>query len=478
MNVPDHLSKKLLLGNNFTREAVTWDIAHRIELASNDTKNQTKWLEEFDTSLQSIMKKFSLGKHHTQLRNTAIKMETSFLEFCLFSETRFIEYAHRTYDHFYKMYPVLITKIRSDVLSGDITDQLTSDREFTENILAQASFVFHLIFIREISHLLTRFSKSSQKFDVLPFYGMTSYEKTIRLLTCARDSFKNNNAPKPEPIEIETKLSKFYLWEDFNNCTNTIIQDQTFHKFQLLLPSERGRVTRSGSRFGCGDQTSYIDIKTHCFSKFSTYIDVLLFNLACRFIPWPQWAVLSNDCFNFLDPKTDEKRIESLTLLMNEESGTMPLKTDEKMRLKAEYIKLLINGKELSVKTEYNTSEKNWYELLTNKELYEHCYNINEFSLRFLTRTFNECSVESQVSAINSIDTSSRRLKHETSQKLTFISSNGPSPLVAQMVVEDGLNDYFKGNDWHFVMSNTNYYTSKVVDRHIKDAKAGPNDLV
>ena len=122
----------------------------------------------------------------------------------------------------------------------------------------------------------------------------------------------------------------------------------------------------------------------------------------------------------------------------------------------------------------YNTSEKNlvWI-ILTNKELYEHCYNINGFSLRFLTRTFNECSVESQVSAINSIDTSSHRLKHETSQKLTFISSNGPSPLV-----EDGLNDYFRGNDWHFVMSNTNYYTSKVVDRHIKEAKAGPNDLV
>ena len=127
----------------------------------------------------------------------------------------------------------------------------------------------------------------------------------------------------------------------------------------------------------------------------------------------------------------------------------------------------------------YNTSEKNlvWI-ILTNKELYEHCYNINEFSLRFLTRTFNECSVESQVSAINSIDTSSRRLKHETSQELTFIPSNGPSPLVAQMVVEDGLNDYFKGNDWQFVLSNTNYYTSKVVDRHIKEAKAGPNDLV
>ena len=81
-----------------------------------------------------------------------------------------------------------------------------------------------------------------------------------------------------------------------------------------------------------------------------------------------------------------------------------------------------------------DTSEKIYYKLLSNKELYENVYNINEFSLSFLcflTRTFNECSGESQVSAINTIETSSRRLKHETSQKLTFISTNVPSPLVS-----------------------------------------------
>ena len=46
------------------------------------------------------MKKFTMGKHHTQLRDTALEIDIIFLEFCLFSETRFMDYAHRTYNHF------------------------------------------------------------------------------------------------------------------------------------------------------------------------------------------------------------------------------------------------------------------------------------------------------------------------------------------------------------------------------------------
>ena len=97
--------------------------------------------------------------------------------------------------------------------------------------------------------------------------------------------------------------------------------------------------------------------------------------------------------------------------------------------------------------------------------------------MRFLTRILNEWSVESQVSTINAIETSSHRLKHDTSQKLAFISTNGPSPLVSLNVVEDALNDYFKGNDWHFVLSNSKHYTSKVVDTRIEEAKTLPNEL-
>ena len=94
-----------------------------------------------------------------------------------------------------------------------------------------------------------------------------------------------------------------------------------------------------------------------------------------------------------------------------------------------------------------------------------------------LTRTFNECTVESQVSAIDSIDSSLRHLKHITADKLSFISSNGPHPLHALNVIEEALDLYFKGKKWHFVRSDTKYYSSKVVDRLFREAEDMPNDL-
>ena len=100
LNVPTHLAEKLSLKPDFTKDSTIWDVAHRVELACKDTKNDTKWLTDFDTTLQSIMKKFTLGMHHTDVRNIAEELGETFLEFCLFSDTRFIKYPHRTYDHF------------------------------------------------------------------------------------------------------------------------------------------------------------------------------------------------------------------------------------------------------------------------------------------------------------------------------------------------------------------------------------------
>ena len=71
-----------------------------------------------------------------------------------------MQYAHRTYDHFYKMYPVLITKIRRDVESEGTSTELAADREFSEKVLAQVTFILNLVFMREISHLLTIILKS------------------------------------------------------------------------------------------------------------------------------------------------------------------------------------------------------------------------------------------------------------------------------------------------------------------------------
>ena len=69
------------------------------------------------------------------------------------------------------------------------------------------------------------------------------------------------------------------------------------------------------------------------------------------------------------------------------------------------------------------TNERLWYKLLTDEKCFGNCINIKEFALRFLVRTFNECSVEARVSSIESIENITGNLKYETSEKVTFISS-------------------------------------------------------
>ena len=58
---------------------------------------------------------------------------------------------------------------------------------------------------------------------------------------------------------------------------------------------------------------------------------------------------------------------------------------------------------------------------------------LNSFALRFLTQTLNECTVETQVSTINEIETSKQRLQSTTGEK------SGPHPLHCLKVVEDAL---------------------------------------
>ena len=58
--------------------------------------NGTKWLIELDGVLTHIMKLFRFGHYHTELRNIAKECDKTFLEFNLFSDTRFVEHSHRT----------------------------------------------------------------------------------------------------------------------------------------------------------------------------------------------------------------------------------------------------------------------------------------------------------------------------------------------------------------------------------------------
>ena len=95
-------------------------------------------------------------------------------------------------------------------------------------------------------------------------------------------------------------------------------------------------------------------------------------------------------------------------------------------------------------------------------------------AFRFLNRTFNETIVETEVSTLEDIENKKRPLKHDTSVKLNFITTNGP--LVSLPLVKNCLNAHF-GKDWRFTMTDSKWYTSKVIDRNFHDAKNLLNSL-
>ena len=64
-------------------------------------------------------------------------------------------------------------------------------------------------------------------------------------------------------------------------------------------------------------------------------------------------------------------------------------------RLRSEYVTLLViaasfKGSDHNVQS----PEEIWYTLLTTEKYIKPCMNLNEFALRFLTRTLNECVVK------------------------------------------------------------------------------------
>ena len=152
---------------DFLEYALIWDAAHRLELVHDDVKNgkkdlrgnvlmhATPWLKDLDATLQHIMTKFRLGEQHSDLRKVAHDMNETFLEFCLFSETRFVEYCHRTYDHFLKMFHILYEKIKRDEVEAP-----SSTLEAIETQLVQVVTLTDLLFMKEVSQILTICSKS------------------------------------------------------------------------------------------------------------------------------------------------------------------------------------------------------------------------------------------------------------------------------------------------------------------------------
>lgn len=304
-------------------------------------------------------------------------------------------------------------------------------------MLVQAETVTDLVFMKELSQLITFSSKSLQKFDVLPFEIMKIINCLKKDLQDAKDAFEKDEIPST------TAVQDYKLWSFFKSFIQTLLEFQTFKDVPLLVPGDRGRVTRSGNKYGYDSPTFSALIKNR-YSKYAKLLGDILDCLQRRFEPWPTWLVLCNKTFNFEVELTLQERQTSLHELMDCPFGASPLLPEEKKRLSSEFITLTLNADKVKAQKGINLSQTElWYELLTNEACYTHSKKINAFALRFLNRSFNEAVVEVEVSSLNQISTEYRPLKQNTTEMLNFISTNGPHPLVSMNLVDDFLNARF-----------------------------------
>ena len=90
-----------------------------------------------------------------------------------------------------------------------------------------------------------------------------------------------------------------------------------------------------------------------------------------------------------------------------------------------------------------------------------------------------KCTIINIMFSIKGRGASSSPLKDENAEKLNFVASNEPHPLVNQNLVDYMLSRYFGKNSfhWNFTTVQSKRYVSKTINGHFQSAKNKSNSL-
>ena len=110
------------------------------------------------------------------------------------------------------------------------------------------------------------------------------------------------------------------------------------------------------------------------------------------------------------------------------------------------------------------------YKVYTEPSLYSNSKKVLAYSLRWLSKTFNESNCESFFHALKDIDESGKPLNFETVEDLCFIKYNGPNPLKAKTLIRGALNRHFDKKPWHFLTESKKLFISPCVSGQLQEA--------
>ncbi|CAF3889508.1 unnamed protein product [Rotaria sp. Silwood1] len=176
---------------------VSWDSAHLLELAINDTKKQSKfsWLQRFIKTCGILMKKYSYRKQYEHLLRAAELLEEQILQPKQFHVTRFVRSELRVYETVLRDWTTLYYLQEQDCVinslaGGDVsartrrnihTEYEAGNRDnfsYKHDDIKSVDFVCKLISLNDIYNILVRASMSLQQVNKYPW----EHDDSIRYL--------------------------------------------------------------------------------------------------------------------------------------------------------------------------------------------------------------------------------------------------------------------------------------------------------
>ena len=238
------LMTKLSLGEEYAKSLTIWDLGHLLELALDDTKKEQKWLQDFDSIVQKIMVFMRQDYKRTELKKVCTEKSLQYCELVLFSTTRFAQYMFRSYKSLRDMW-LAIWYLLENISASDTKEAIEAQKGFKSDI-QNPKFVIRLVFMEEISNIVTILSKQFQKRDVLPFFSKQAAEKTIASLETALECFKKEEVPSTN----DTLESGWQPWKKFSDAVKEVRSKCEYQGRFLLKEGEGESVGLRSKRKG------------------------------------------------------------------------------------------------------------------------------------------------------------------------------------------------------------------------------------
>ena len=205
----------------------------------------------------------------------------------------------------------------------------------------QVETVFYLLFMWDLSHLLTPCSKEFQRFDALPFHPMNVANKVLDGLIASGDLFIGGKIPDAIPLHEDSNKKTYEVWGKFKCSVNEILETQKGCEITVAIWKRSSCSSWYQNRkwWMCLYRTLF-EIKLKVYVK---YLHELVNQYVIRFHPWPKWLLLCNETINFENDLSNEVWTEQFDQLLDCSAGPNPLLKNEKARLRAEYSTFVTN---------------------------------------------------------------------------------------------------------------------------------------